>query len=222
MSALRFEVGQQVWVADFSPLDPSYETCPDCGGTGRLRVIFHDETQVSIACQNCALGYDPPTGRIMVRRVAPNARQAIICGYESHDKIRWHVDSVANCYRIFDDEKVFVTQAEAQARAESDAAEYEANERKRLFEKEQDTRSWAWNASYHRKQIKEAQRQIEYHTAKLSVAALTALEGLEGYACHSRFAVVPLREHLEGAADRLAGLCQQLEAHGDNPHAGHR
>ena len=36
--------------------------------------------------------------------------------------------------------------------------------------KEQQHRSWAWNATYHRKCLKEALRQVEYHTAKLNVA----------------------------------------------------
>jgi hypothetical protein len=153
------------------------EACPDCGGTGRLRVTFHDETQVSIACQNCAVGYDPPTGRVTIHRSEGFARTAVVSGFENaHGKFRWHVDSAGGCYRIIDDEDAFESEAPALAKARMRAAEYQHTERKRIAHKEKDTRSWAWNASYHRRCIKEAQKQIEYHTAKLNVAAIKAKE----------------------------------------------
>ena len=38
--------------------------------------------------------------------------------------------------------------------------------------KEKDTKTWAWNVHYHRKEIREAQKRIEYHTSKLNVAKL--------------------------------------------------
>ena len=174
---MRYEVGQQVWIGEFSPLAAVYETCPDCGGTGRLRVTFHDETQVSIECRNCAVGYDPPTGRILVRRNAGKARMATVTGLEINGgQTRWHVDGTDCSYRIVDDADAFDTKDEAMAWAEQKSAAYEQKQRDRIFEKEKDTRTWAWNASYHRKCIKEAQRQIEYHSAKLAVAAVKAKE----------------------------------------------
>ena len=174
---MRFEVGSQIWVGDFSPLAALHEVCPDCGGTGRLRVTFHDDTQVSIACQNCAPGYDPPTGRVLVYRQSAKARLATVTGLEvDGGKTRWHVDGHSGGYRIIDDENAFDTEAEALAWAEGRAAAYEQENRDRVFKKEKDTRSWAWNASYHRKQIKEAKRQLEYHTAKLAVAVVKAKE----------------------------------------------
>ena len=33
-----------------------------------------------------------------------------------------------------------------------------------------DTRSWAWNATYHRGCIRQAEKDLEYHRAKLAVA----------------------------------------------------
>lgn len=174
---MRFEVGQTIWVGDFSPLAPVYETCPDCGGTGRLRVTFHDETQVSIECRNCSSGYDPPTGRIVVHRQAATARQATITGLEIEGgKTRWHVGGYSEGYRIVDDADAFDTKAEALAWAEGRAAAWEQEQRDRIFHKEKDARTWAWNASYHRRCMKEAQRQLEYHSSKLAVAAIKAKE----------------------------------------------
>lgn len=174
---MRFEIGQKIWVAEFSPLAPEYVTCPDCGGTGRLRVTFHDETQVSIDCRNCAAGYEPPTGRIVVHRQKASARVATVTGVEMNGReTRWHVDGTASGYRIVDDDEAFTTEADARAFAERKAREWEERERAKIFQKEKDTQTWAWNASYHRRCLKEAQRQVEYHTSKLNVAALKAKE----------------------------------------------
>lgn len=172
---MRFEVGQEIWIGDFSPLAAVYETCPDCGGTGRLRVTFHDDTQVSIECRNCSAGYDPPTGRVVVHRNVGKARKATVTGLEIQGgKTRWHVDGPNYSYRIMDDEDAFDTEAEAVAWAEKKSAAYEQEQRDRIFKKEKDTRTWAWNASYHRRCIKDAQRQIEYHSAKLAAAKVKA------------------------------------------------
>lgn len=177
---MRFEVGQEIWIGDFHPHAPTHVTCPDCGGTGRLRVIFHDETQVSIECRNCAAGYDAPTGRIVIYQLEVKARRAIICGFENaHGNIRWHVDGSECSYRIIDDENAFSTEAEAVEWAKQREEQYEAEQRAKVFTKEKDTRTWAWNASYHRKCIKEAEKNIAYHTAKLNAAVVKAKEPVE-------------------------------------------
>lgn len=174
---MRYNVGQLVWIGDFSPLAPTSVTCPDCGGTGRLRVTFHDETQVSIGCSNCAPGYNPPTGQVTVYQNAAKARQAVITGMEMDGgKTRWHVDGTNGSYRIVDDADTFDNEAAALAWAEQKAAAYIQKQHDRIFTKEKDTRTWAWNASYHRKCIKQAQAEIERHTAKLNVAAIKAKE----------------------------------------------
>lgn len=172
---MRFEIGQECWVADFQALAPAYVTCPDCGGTGRLRVTFHDETQVSIECRNCSSGYDPPSGQIIVYRQQAGAKLTTITGVEINgDMTRWHVNGTAHGYQIVDDDKAFDNREAALAYAEGRAAEWEQEQRDKIATKEKDTRTWAWNASYHRKCIKQAQKNIEYHSAKLAVAAIKA------------------------------------------------
>lgn len=177
---LRFNIGDKAWVGVWSSHAPHYETCPDCGGTGRLRVTFHDETQVSIECRNCAEGYDPPTGKVIVYRHKGKAEQVTISGFETRDgKMRWHYNLHRYGYNIADDDQVFDTE---QAALEFVQKKIEADEKEkieRIHTKEKDTRTWAWNASYHRREIKEAQRRLEYHTAKLAVAALKAKEKSE-------------------------------------------
>lgn len=169
---MKIEIGQQVWRATFDA-EAAYVICPDCGGTGRIRVTFHDETQVSIECKNCSAGYNPPTGRIRVYDHKPRASLETVIGCEiKGDKIKWRTSGT---YRI-DASELFDNEADCMVAAIAKAEAFDAEERQRVLTKEKDTRSWAWNASYHRREIKEAQRRIEYHTAKLNVAKIKAKE----------------------------------------------
>lgn len=173
---LRFKIGDMAWIASFDSCDDGV-ICPDCGGTGRLRVIFHDETQVSIACQNCAVGYDPPTGRVRVYKRTPRVQHVHINGFEvGANETRFRLGYSDNCYHTVADKDLFDTQEEAQTASENKCVELDEADKQKVLTKEKDTRTWAWNASYHRKQIKEANRQIVYHTAKLTVAAIKAKE----------------------------------------------
>lgn len=118
------------------------------------------------------MGYDPPRGTVRCYERTGRAHRGTINGIEvSFDKIEYRVDGW-----IIEEDRLSDSEAGALGIAARMAAEYDAEERRRILNKEKDTRSWAWNASYHRKCIKEAQRTIEYHTTKLSVAAIRAKE----------------------------------------------
>jgi hypothetical protein len=169
---MKYQVGQQVWRASWEGTETSIP-CPDCGGTGRIRVTFHDETQVSIGCQYCARGYDPPTGRVRVHDRRPTAVLETITGAEIEGgKTEWRTNRT---YRAPESD-LFDNEAECLAAAAVKAAQHDREERDQINNKEKDTRTWAWNASYHRKCIKDAQKQIDYHSRKLAVASIKAKE----------------------------------------------
>jgi hypothetical protein len=169
---MRFEIGQKVWLASWESF-ADYVTCPDCGGTGRLRVTFHDETTVSIECAGCSAGYEPPKGYLKVYNRRAMVEEVTITGVEIRDgKPEWKSDR----RYIMDERDVSETEAGALERAKERAQEADREEREKIAAKEKPTRTWAWNAHYHRKCIKDAQRNLEYHTAKLSAANLKARE----------------------------------------------
>jgi ribosomal protein S27E len=167
---MKFEIGQHVWRATFMIRQNSVE-CADCGGTGRLRVLFHDDTMVSVECAGCSRGFERPTGRIVTYDRTGRAEPDVITGVEIEGgKTRWRT---ANSYRV-DETDVFATEQEALERAAVLAAEYDAAELARIATKEKPTRTWAWNAHYHRDCIKRCEREIERHKAKLTAANLKA------------------------------------------------
>lgn len=173
---MKFKIGDRVYRPTFENHETSVE-CPDCGGTGRLRVTFHDETTVSIGCQNCSVGYDPPTGRVKCYDRTPEAHLATISGVEMDaGKIEYKLYAGPHAYWRVEESELSTDYAEAMTKAQAMADKWTADERAHIFRKERDTRTWAWNASYHRKAIKEAERQIDYHTRKLAAASLKVRE----------------------------------------------
>lgn len=172
---MKFEIGEVVWWAHPDTTEKTVE-CPDCGGTGRLRVTFHDETQVSIPCQNCTRGFEEPTGRIAYYDRSPSVQQVTITGVDITDgKTEWRTTgSVPGISSRIEEKNLSRDVDEAAKRCEEIAEQSNIAELARIMNKEKDTRSWAWNATYHRKEIKECERRIVYHTAKLNAANLKA------------------------------------------------
>jgi hypothetical protein len=171
-AAMKYEIGQQVYHATWDTRT-AHVVCPDCGGTGRLRVTFHDDTQVSIDCRNCSSGYDKPSGQVQIYERQARANLSTITGCEvDGTKVEWRLDTH---YRVSEDE-LFDLYVPCLEYAKAKAAAADKAELEKVNTKQKDTRTWAWNASYHRKCIKDAQKALDYHTAKLNVAALKAKE----------------------------------------------
>lgn len=166
---IKYNIGDKVYHAVFNAHKAVYVECPHCGGTGRIRCIFHDETIISIDCGNCSRGYESPTGKVLVYNNIADTEELIITGVEIREvgqaTYRAH-------HRLMDEDRLFTTEEEALAKANEMHEAYVKEQKENIFKKEKPTKSWAWNASYHRNLIKRAEKDIEYHTAKLNVANL--------------------------------------------------
>jgi len=170
--ATKYNIGDVVWRPTFDS-EQEWVECPECGGTGRLRVTFHDETTVSIECANCSRGYGPPTGKVSRYRRHPEAHRGVISEMRvSATDTEYYVMSPTGGTWLCREENLSRNHDDAMVMAQALADEVSAEELRRIYRKEKDTRSWAWNASYHRKCIKDAQRNLEYHTKKLNAANL--------------------------------------------------
>ena len=163
----KYEIGQEIWWARFETSESSIE-CPDCAGKGSIRCIMGDETEVTVDCQNCQIGYEEfARGRIRTYNRTPSAEKTVITGMDvSSTKTEYRVPSSY----IVPEDRVFETEEEALVKAQKLADEASRQELDRIARKEKDTRSWSWNATYHRRCISRAKKDIEYHTRKLDVA----------------------------------------------------
>ena len=131
-----------------------------------------DNSEVSIDCACCERGYLGCTGTITEYKFKAELKSAIIDGIEQNrDETRYRI----GCW-IINANDAFETPEEAGERAKQLVKEAVDAERQRLISKEKPAKTWAQNASYHRQRIKQAQKDLDYHTAKLSVAAFKSKE----------------------------------------------
>lgn len=167
-----YSIGDKVWYAQRKCVEKR-ELCPDCFGKLALTVIKGDGAQVSIACAGCTRGYDEPTGYI-----AYHAQVVEVIEVEI-EKVELSKTEVTygfhGCYHA-DQDCMFDTKPEAEARALVLAEEHNQEELARIYRKEKYNHTWAWNAHYHRDCIKRAEQDLKYHTAKLNVAKAKAKE----------------------------------------------
>lgn len=175
MTDFKYKIGDQLYYPIWTSTT-SYVECPDCGGTGRIRVIFHDETVVSIECQNCRSGFNSSGGKVQVYDRTPKTRLVKIVGIGiGSNGITYKCDT----HHIVKEEELFKTHEEALEVAKEKAKLANEEDLKKVQTKHDNSKSWAWNASYHRRNIKELKEKIEYHTKKLNVASLKAKEKVE-------------------------------------------
>lgn len=166
----KYRIGDAIWWATWESSE-TYITCPDCGGTARIRCILFDETEVSIGCEGCSRGHEAPTGRIQVYTRQALAKPTAVRGFEvSADGVEYHLDGG---WRI-PEADLFDAEQEALTAAAAKAEEQDRAERAKVNAKEKPTKSWAWNVHYHRSCIRRAEKDIAYHTARLNAAKVKA------------------------------------------------
>ena len=167
---MKYQMGDKVWYAKRRYVERT-KTCPDCDGTRALTVIMGDESRVSIECVGCKSGYEPPKGYIKYGEYVIDVCQVIIEGIEiKKDGVEYRHSERYSC----PEDDLFVTKVLAEKRASDLAKQHNAEELEKVNKKEKPTHTWAWNATYHRREIKRAEKDLAYHTAKLTVAKVKA------------------------------------------------
>lgn len=168
----KYNIGDTVWWAHWDTV-ADWVTCPECGGSGQITCELYDGTRLSVECAGCTRGFEGPKGALQVWKRTAVARLTMVDRVEvAPDKIEY---GVTGSYRV-DEGSLFDNEADARTKARGLAAELDQQDRDKIARKEKDTRSWSWNVHYHRRQIRDAEKSIAYHTAKLNVAKLKAKE----------------------------------------------
>lgn len=169
----KFNLEDWVWYAT-TEYQKRRVMCPDCAGTRFLTVIMGDGAQVTIDCSLCSVGYDPPHGFVTQGYYTPAVKHSTVEGVE-RDREDGFKYRLHDCYSK-PEADLFATREEAEARAAVLAQELIQQEADRIKRREKDTRTWAWNARYHRECIRRAEHDLQYHRAKLEVAKVKAKE----------------------------------------------
>lgn len=169
----QFNIGDDVFFASYGPMTEVWIECPECAGTLAHEIILGCGDRVSIECANCGPGYESPTGKIRTYEPLASVKPFTITGMEIREgKTRYY----SATSHIRDDYNVFATHDEAMERADVLTQEYRDREAEKVTRKEKAHKNWASNASYHRREIKRCEKDIERHKAKLAVASVKAKE----------------------------------------------
>lgn len=166
----KFNIGDVVYLAQAGQ-ESIWVICPECMGSGRLRVILGDDSEVSIACVCCDRGYEGSPGKLQTYAFRSETHETTITGIDSemHDgALRTHY-KFGGCH-FTEDKNIFATRADALIRAAELIQEHEIEEAKRLRYKEKKHKTWAWNVRYWRSEIRRAQETITRIQARLNVA----------------------------------------------------
>ena len=168
----KFKLGDKVWYAQRRTVE-EHVVCPDCFGQKALTVIKGDGSQVSIECEGCRIGYEGSQGYVRYYKQSCDVKEITITKVEeSTTETRY---GFWECY-CADEDCMFTNKEDAEKKAEELAQQHNQNELNKINQKERYNRTWSWNAYYHRDCIIRAERDLEYHTKKLSVAKVKAKE----------------------------------------------
>ena len=171
-----FQIGDMVFLASGGPKQV-WVTCPDCLGEGRVKIVLGgDEHWIDCLC--CERGVESP-GRIMTYEYNGDVREIVIGGVESAQsehgmEIRYRFNVTPNSWNSADANEVFSNRGDAEVKAKELAVRFNREAEENIRRKQESKKSWAWNASYHKREIERGKRDLEYHTRKLNVASALA------------------------------------------------
>ncbi len=165
-----FKIGDIYWCEAGSSRQVTVE-CPMCCGQKYVTVIIGKGEKIDVECEACGLGYLGPQGFITEYDVTPKAELFKIASVESWSDDRWRVADPTGRIAYFD--TLHATEIDALAasmlRAEDLEESNMANRRKKKYGKVS-----TWRIRYHQNQIKDFERKIAWHRAKID--AKKALE----------------------------------------------
>jgi hypothetical protein len=163
------QIGQTVYEAQAWCYGDKLVPCPVCYGQLFATLILGNGEQVKVECDACGIGFDGPRG-VVNEPCAGSAVKALVVAGLAFDGDGWKVLDQHNYGRKWGEE-TFATEAEAEARRVVLFAEAAKNAEERTFsQREYKRKKLTWLVRYHREHIKRAERDLAYHTRKLSDA----------------------------------------------------
>lgn len=171
-----YNIGDKVWYAKRQSKKEKV-TCPECFGKRYLTVILGDDSKVTIDCAGCTAGYNSPTGYVTYYKRDIDVSKVTIGGIRiTCDCVEYEINKTSCSCNIVKDSDIFWGRIEAEVRAKELAEEWNKEQLAKIHRKVKNNHTWSWHVHYHRKQIRDAEKTIEYATKQLNVAKDKAKE----------------------------------------------
>lgn len=161
-----FAIGEEVFVAWARSYNQETIKCPVCDGKRSVTLILGDGEHVPIECEFCQRGCDPPGGYVTRYVAASGVNRAVIEGIALNDG-DWKFTIDHHTHKLADAD-MFTNEAEAEARRVVMHAEAE-RQAQANFESQfkGSKRKHSWTVGYHRSEIADLKRKLEWHESKL-------------------------------------------------------
>ncbi len=166
----QFKIGDKVFMAKYDRVE-RWIQCPDCLGSAKVKVVLGDGTEIMLECGGCDPGgYEKSNGRIKQYDYEVQILPRIITGVKTRaTEIEYELNNFGGGYYNGTPENVFANREDALTFGEQEKIKYESEVNARLLAKTKQHHTWKWNMAYHRRCIKEIERQLEYHNSKVQI-----------------------------------------------------
>lgn len=168
----KYKIGDKVWVASFDRGKPIKVPCCVCYGKLRVTLILGNGDRIELPCDYCGKGNlgNPiiPPGYEIEYQPCSEPKSIIIDGMSidvthSGEKVEYWVGT-DSWHTIYYEDNVFDSYEKALTKGEELKAEWLKIEKTRADHiKFNIKKSFVWNAGYHLRQAKQAEKDFIYH-----------------------------------------------------------
>ena len=168
MTANKPELGQMAYEARAWSYGDQLVPCPVCYGQLFATLILGNGEHVVVECDACGIGYDGPRGVVNEPCAGSRVDTFVVAGVLVDHDGGWKALDHSGSGRKWGDE-AFATAEEAESRRVVLFEEaIKGAEDRTLRQREYKRKKLTWLVYYHRKGITTAERDLAYHTRKLS------------------------------------------------------
>lgn len=164
----EYNIGDTVWWATGGIREVRHE-CPVCYGKCCVTLILGNDDHVQTPCDYCGKGFEGPRGYVIEREYTTEVKEIVLSGKEIRETTAGRsVEYRHNSYILYDG-IICDTKEGAEIERQKIADAHKISELERLQRgKDNNVKSYAWHVGYHQRQLKDAQRQIDYHSKKIT------------------------------------------------------
>jgi hypothetical protein len=141
--------------------------CPVCFGNCKVTLILGNGDDVILPCDYCGKGYEGPRGYVSEYEYTVGYDCGTITEIRGVETAAGRTLEYVAGHSFLKYDAIFSSKEAAEDASKALAEKARQEDRKRAaWLKERISKTYAWNAGYHMRCVKKAQKEIEYHSEK--------------------------------------------------------
>jgi len=160
-------IGDKIWWASCGHKEITID-CPVCYRTKKVILTLGNGEKIETPCEYCVSGFEEPRGYTNEHQLISEVKEVIITGKEINENeqgksIEYHYQNYC-----LDKDNMFDKKEDAENRVKEMIKEYEDREVERSsYKKKKNQSHYSWSVGYYRRQLKDAQRNIDFYSRKI-------------------------------------------------------